>query len=247
MSVSVTEPIRIALGGGAHALFTTRTGGVSTGPYASLNLGRTVPEGDEDDHAAIEANRDRVAAETGVARARFEAGHQVHGSGVRLVDTANGWPVAPLPHEGDGVATREAGLAAVVLVADCLPIALASEDGIAMVHAGWRGLASGVIESGIAALSGSGPVRAAAVGPGIGPCCFEVGDEVREAFAAYPEARHGRNLDLKAIARARLAAAGVTEIHDLGRCTACEPDAFFSHRRDGGQTGRQAGVAWRAA
>lgn len=243
----MSESLLVDLGGGAHALFTTRSGGVSDWPYESLNLGRTVPDGDTDDPVAIESNRDRVAAAVGLPRACFEAGHQVHGTAVRTVDVANGWPVATLPHVGDGVATRQAGLAAVVLVADCLPVALASRSGVAMVHAGWRGLAGGVLENAVAALGGVGAVRAAAIGPGIGPCCFEVGNEVRDAFAAYPQARAGRrNLDLKAIARTRLEAAGVGEICDLGRCTACEPDEFFSHRRDGPRTGRQAGVAWRA-
>ena len=117
-------------------------------------------------------------------------------------------------------------------------------DGVAMLHAGWRGLAGGVLRNGVGALGG-GPVTAA-IGPGIGVCCFEVGDEVRDAFGAHPSARRGRNLDLKLIARRELQAAGVQEIADCELCTMCEPALFFSHRRDGERTGRQAGVAWRS-
>ena len=130
-------------------------------------------------------------------------------------------------------------MAAVVLTADCLPVALAAPDSVGMVHAGWRGLAAGVLEAGVAAL-GDGPVSAA-IGPGIGPCCYEVGDDVRAAFGTS-----ARTLDLKAIARERLQAAGVAEVHDCGLCTACDAERFFSHRRDRGVTGRQAGLAWRS-
>jgi copper oxidase (laccase) domain-containing protein len=114
-----------------------------------------------------------------------------------------------------------------------------------MVHAGWRGLAAGVLDEGVAALrdlGAAGPV-VAAIGPGAGPCCYEVGDEVRAAFADLPEARHGRRIDLKAIAAARLRAAGVEELHDAGLCTICDA-RFFSHRREHGTTGRQGGLAW---
>jgi copper oxidase (laccase) domain-containing protein len=137
-------------------------------------------------------------------------------------------------------------VAPVVLVADCLPIALARPGKVGMLHAGWRGLAAGVVAAGVAAF-GDDPPRAAAIGPGAGPCCYETGEEVHAEFADLgPSVRHGRNLDLKAIAAARLHAAGVEEIHDTGLCTICgDPELFFSHRRDGGVTGRQAGVAWR--
>jgi copper oxidase (laccase) domain-containing protein len=119
-----------------------------------------------------------------------------------------------------------------------------------MLHAGWRGLAGGVVAAGVAgvrALGASGPV-AAAIGPGAGGCCYEVGEEVHAAFAAHGgEVRNGRNLDLKAVARRELEAAGVRTVDDVGLCTLCAGrDLFFSHRRDGGVTGRQAGVAWRS-
>jgi polyphenol oxidase len=118
-----------------------------------------------------------------------------------------------------------------------------------MLHAGWRGLADGVIAEGVRAvreLSTGAPSLAAAIGPGAGPCCYEVGDELRERFAAFGEGvRNGRNLDMKAVAREQLARAGVETVHDVGLCTICSDQAlFFSHRRDDGVTGRQAGIAW---
>jgi YfiH family protein len=229
---------------GARALFTTRRGGVSTGPYTSLNLGLFT----DDERARVHANRDRLAALVGVPRERFQQGRQVHGAHVRALSAR------PDPHEepapADGQATSVPGVAPIVLVADCLPIALAARGAVAMVHAGWRGLAGGVMAEGvraIRALGGSGPM-VAAMGPGAGGCCYEVGDEVRAMFAAHGDAvRNGRNLDLKAIARRELQAAGVAAVHDVGICTLCaDPRLFYSHRRDGGVTGRQAGVAWRA-
>jgi polyphenol oxidase len=124
-------------------------------------------------------------------------------------------------------------------------VALSAPGAVAMVHAGWRGLAAGVLDEGVAALrdvGATGPVTAA-IGPGAGGCCYEVGDEVRVTFEDVPEAMLGRNVDLKAVATARLRAAGVEEVHDSGLCTMCDP-RFFSHRRDQGTTGRQGGVAW---
>lgn len=210
---------------GATALFTTRRGGVSEGPYASLNVGLAT----QDDPERVAANRERVREHAGAAR--LAQGRQVHGTHV-VIDGEGG-------EEADGQVTTRPGVAAIVLTADCLPVALAGPGAAGVVHAGWRGLAGGVLEAGVAAL-GSGPV-AAAIGPGIGPCCYEIGDEVRAVFASSE-----RTLDLKAVARARLEAAGVQEIHDCDLCTACDPQRFFSHRRDRGITGRQAGLAWRS-
>jgi polyphenol oxidase len=216
------EHLAIDLPGGT-ALFTTRRGGVSEGPYASLNLGLWT----DDEASRVLANRERVRAEVGAER--LAQGRQVHGT--RVVVDSQG------TEEADGQATTERGVAAIVLVADCLPVALAGPEAVGMVHAGWRGLASGVLEEGVAACG----AVAAAIGPGIGPCCYEVGDDVRAVFGTSE-----RTLDLKAIARARLEAAGVREIHDCGLCTACDAERFFSHRRDRGVTGRQAGLAWRS-
>jgi polyphenol oxidase len=216
------EHLSIDLPGGT-ALFTTRRGGRSEGPFASLNLGLWT----DDDPENVRANRELVRERAGVAR--LAQGRQVHGARV-VVDAED-------TEEADGQATTAFDVAAIVLTADCLPVALAGPGVVAMVHAGWRGLANGVLEAGVAA---TGAV-AAAIGPGIGPCCYEVGDDVRAVFGTSD-----RTLDLKAIARERLRAAGVTEVHDCGLCTACDAERFFSHRRDSGVTGRQAGLAWRS-
>jgi len=224
----------------ARALFTTRRGGVSTGPFASLNLGRLTA----DDGANVDENRRRLAALTGCSRERFLYGRQVHGASVRRATGPPG-PARP-PAEEDGQATALRGHPALVFVADCTPVLLAAAGAVAAIHAGWRGTAAGILAEGVAALrevGGAGPITAL-LGPGARACCYEVGEEVHEAFAGY-DARRGRNLDLPAIVRARLAEAGVTDVHDIGLCTMCWFGLFFSHRRDGGITGRQAGVVWR--
>jgi YfiH family protein len=171
----------------------------------------------------------------------------VHGTAVIRIESRE-FLDGPL-READGQATTLYGLAPTVLTADCLPVALAGAQAAAMVHAGWRGLAGGVIEEGVRALrelGDSGPLQAA-IGPGARACCYEVGEEVHSAFAErFPHARRGANLDLPAIARACLEAAGVEAIHDVGLCTICsDRNLFFSHRRDKGVTGRQAGIVWR--
>jgi YfiH family protein len=217
---------------GARVLFTTRRGGVSAGPYSTLNLGLWT----DDDPAAVSENRERVAALAGVGRERFQQGRQVHGATVRALDE----PPAGEPVESDGQVTSLEGVAPVVLTADCLPIALARPGKVGMLHAGWRGLAAGVVAAGVAAFGDEAPL-AAAIGPGAGPCCYEVGEEVHAAFGTS-----GRTIDLKAIARERLERAGVAAVHDCGLCTMHDPERFFSHRRDRGVTGRQAGVAWRS-
>jgi YfiH family protein len=234
------DHIRAELPGGAHALFTTRRGGVADGAYASLDL--AIGDGGHD-RAAVAENYALLAASLGLPRERIIQGRQVHGTVVARV----GGP-GPIADGVDGHATAATGLGLLVLTADCLPVALAADGAVAMLHAGWRGLAGGILEEGVRALrdvGGTGPVTAA-VGPGAGGCCYEVGDEVRSAFADVPHAHDGRRVDLKAVAAARLRAAGVDAVHDTGLCTMCaDPELFFSHRRDGGVTGRQAGVAWR--
>jgi YfiH family protein len=225
---------------GARALFTTRRGGVSTGPFRSLNLGRLTG----DDPGAVRRNRALLARTLGVTLA---FGRQVHGSTVALVTAA--------PPDGDGArhaadgqatALRDVGL--MVLTADCLPVAIAADGAAAMVHAGWQGLAGDVIAEGVRAvreLGGNGPLGAA-IGPGAGPCCYAVGEELHERFAPLGRTvRNGANLDLKRIARIQLERAGVEHVSDCGLCTICsDRELFFSHRRDRGTTGRQAGVAW---
>ena len=233
---------------GAHALFTTRRGGFSEGPYASLNLGRLTDDRPE----AVRRNRVRLQQVVGARPAHIR---QVHGTVVRVVRDADDEFVAPLPEgdikfpDADGQATRLPGVAPMVLTADCLPIAIAGEGAAAMLHAGWRGLASGIIAEGVRTireLGAAGPLEAA-IGPGAGGCCYEVGEEVHELFAGAQDdrARHGQNLDLKTIARDQLERAGVQTVHDVDLCTICSDEAlFFSHRRDRGVTGRQAGLVW---
>jgi polyphenol oxidase len=232
---------------GAQAVFTTRRGGFSEGPFASLNLGRLTADRPE----AVQRNRARLHAEIGRPPAYIR---QVHGTVVRRIEALPVDGLAPLPDEGvelpeaDGQATPLADVAPMVLTADCLPIAISGADAVTMVHAGWRGLAGGIIAEGVRAvreLGAEGPLGAA-IGPGAGGCCYEVGEEVRREFVDYGDrVRRGRNLDLKAIAREQLERAGVETVYDVGLCTICsDPSLFFSHRRDRGVTGRQAGIAW---
>ncbi|MCW3001440.1 MAG: laccase protein [Conexibacter sp.] len=228
------DVIELALPG-ARVRFTTRAGGVSQGAYASLNLGPWT----DDDPVAVAENCRRAAAGLPLA-----FGRQVHGTRVLRIDGATSQDAM---EDADGVATAARGVAALVLTADCLPVALAGGGAVAMVHAGWRGLAAGVLEEGVAAvreLSADGAIHAA-IGPGAGACCYDVGDDVAARFPAWA---HGadRRIDLKAVAATRLRAAGVAEVVDVGRCTMCEPDVFFSHRAAGGLTGRQGGLVWRS-
>jgi copper oxidase (laccase) domain-containing protein len=175
-------------------------------------------EGDLRDPAVLEALR----AELGLQR--IVAGPQPHGT-----------EIADDGRPADGRLTRSRGAGCLVFVADCLPVALEGPDVVAMVHAGWGGLAAGVLEAGVAA---TGATRAV-IGPGAGPCCYEVGPEVHEAFGLPPRQA---NIDLKAIAAQRLRAAGVQTVEDVGICTICSP-AHFSYRRDGTDA-RQGGIAW---
>jgi purine-nucleoside/S-methyl-5'-thioadenosine phosphorylase / adenosine deaminase len=230
---------------GAHVVFSTRRGGVSAGPYQSLNLGILT----DDDRDRVSENRRRLAAAAGLEPGAVAMGWQVHGADVREWEgppergvDAFGSPGAELPRV-DAHTTTVPGLGLVVLVADCLPVALASPHRIALLHCGWRGLAAGIVERAVAGFEGP-PV--AAIGPGIGACCYEVGPEVLERFSDLHGVTHGRRLDLRAIAHRKLEAAGVEEIEDVDLCTSCRPDLFFSHRRDQGVTGRQAGLIVRA-
>lgn len=226
----------------ARALFTTRDGGVSEGPYRSLNLG--ILTDDAPDRVA--ENRRRAAERAGIAPDRVAMGWQVHGAD--LLD----W-TAP-PDDGgyanpgadlaqvDGHVTSEHGIGLLVLVADCAPLALAAPGRVAMLHCGWRGLAAGIVER---ALERFDEPPAAAIGPGIGPCCYEVGDEVLTAFADLEGVADGRMLDLKAVVARKLERGGADRVEDVGLCTSCLPELFFSHRRDDGVTGRQGGLVWR--
>lgn len=216
--------------GGARAAFSTRVGGVSEPPFESLNLGLLT----DDSGSAVGENRLRLAAALGFAPERVVFARQVHGTD--LVHHPREGDAA----EADGHVIREPGLAPLVFVADCLPVALRGPGGVALVHAGWRGLAGGILAAGAEAV---GATRAA-IGPGIGPCCYEVGEEVLGAFAGLGGVADGRMLDLPEVARQLLARAGLEAVEAAGLCTSCEAELFFSHRRDGGRTGRQAGLAW---
>ena len=219
-------------------VFSTRAGGVSEGPYDSLNLGRMTG----DDVERVDENRRRLCAEVGATPDRLALNRQIHSSLVHRADAgARGEP-------GDGLWTEEPDLPVLAMSADCLPIALArvgeGRPGVAVLHAGWRGLLAGIVAEGVHALGGRAH---AAIGPAIGPCCYEVGAEVAEPFTAAfgPDVLHGRNLDLWTAAERALRAVGVAEIERVDLCTSCNPELFFSHRRDGETTGRQAGLVWR--
>ncbi len=214
---------------GARVIFSTRRGGVSEGPFESLNLGLFT----DDEPKRVKENRRRLAEHTRVDH--MALGRQVHGTDLR---TWTDPPAVGEPPEVDGHLTDEPGLGLLVQAADCLPVALAARGRVAMLHCGWRGMAGGLIAR---ALECFEEVPAAAVGPGIGRCCYEVGDEVLKAFGGRGE----RTLDLRAIARSQLEAGGVTGVLEVDLCTSCHPELFFSHRRDGGVTGRQAGVVVR--
>jgi YfiH family protein len=204
--------------------FTTRVGGVSTGIYESLNL--TAGTGDDPDRVA--ENRRRVCVELGLDARRLSFNRQVHSPTVHRAG-GRGEP-------GDGLWSDEPGLPMLAFSADCLPIAIARTDGIrrlAVVHAGWRGLSKGVVETAVAAVGGS---SAAVIGPAIGPCCYEVGEEVSDRFD--DDLTSARHLDLWSAAERTLRRAGVGSVDRTDLCTRCHEDLFFSHRR----TGRARGV-----
>jgi polyphenol oxidase len=219
--------------------FTTRAGGASVSPFNSLNFGDLVG----DDPAAVADNWRQLGEATGLGFARVR---QVHGAKV----VTGGAPTAPC-EEADGVISGTAGLAACVSVADCVPILLARPDGsaVAAVHAGWRGTLERIASEGVRALAagGGGEAPVAVIGPSIGPCCYEVSDELAARFASafgprvVQQGVRGPRLDLWAANERALREAGVVRVALLRRCTACEPRHFFSHRRDGGRTGRMIG------
>jgi len=235
---------------GARVVFSTRRGGCSGGPFAGLNLGT----GTGDAPAAVACNRRLLERMVGAPPLSFV--RQVHGATVVRVDEPPAAGAEPPDGQGppargepvaDGQVTAARGVALAVLTADCLPIAIAGGGAVAMVHAGWRGLAAGVVSAGVDAVRalGRGGALSAAIGPGAGACCYAVGPEVRAAFAHVPRAVSGERVSLGAVARASLRDAGVDEVLDIGICTICaDPQLLFSHRRDRGLTGRQAGVAW---
>jgi YfiH family protein len=226
-----------------RALITTRAGGASRGPFASFNVGLRTG----DDPQAVAANRARLRA---ILPAEPRWLRQVHGTRVAHADTPAG--TAP---EADAAVSRRPGTVCVVMVADCVPVLLADRAGscVAVAHAGWRGLAAGIIESTVNAMAADPCEVLAFLGPGIGPGAFEVGPEVREAFlardpqaeSAFAACAPGKwRADLFQLARQRLQRAGVTSVHGGGQCTFSDAARFFSYRRDR-TTGRMAAVIWR--
>lgn len=225
-----------------RALVTTRGGGVSLPPYASLNLGDHVG----DDPAAVAANRALLGRSLPAEPLWLS---QVHGTAVADADRDPPGSIA------DASVARRPGTVCAVLTADCLPVLLCDREGsvVGAAHAGWRGLCEGVLEAVVGAM-GVEPERLLAwLGPAIGPAAFEVGDEVRAAFIARdpaaagafrPGATAGKWLaDLYALARQRLAGCGVADVYGGGLCTVSDAGRFFSYRRDGA-TGRFASLVW---
>jgi YfiH family protein len=223
--------------GGYVVGFTTRRGGTSEGPYASLNLGlRTA-----DDPQRVRENRRIACAMLGADIGRLTYNHQVHSNHVRRADPRQNGV------DADGLWTNDPGIPLLGMSADCLPIVLVRTEGspaLAVLHAGWKGLLADIVAAGVDAMGGG--VLAAAIGPAIGPCCYEVGDEVAAPYRRRfgEDVMHGSNLDLWTSAERALREARVPRIHRFDRCTSCDPETFFSHRRDGGVTGRQGVIAY---
>ncbi len=227
--------IRWEIAGPYEVVFTTREGGVSDGPYASLNLGKAT----QDDPSRVDENRRRACVAVGADPARLTLNYQHHSATVHRAEAGRKGV------KGDGLWTDEPGIPMLKLTADCVPIAIArtaGAPGLAVLHAGWRGLLEGIVEAGAATLRvPSNSLLQGFVGPAIGPCCYEVGLEVAEPFAARfgRDVLERRNLDLWSSAERALRRAGVEQVERVDLCTSCHPELFFSHRRDAGVTGRQ--------
>ncbi len=233
-------------GGLVHGVF-SRRGGVSAPPFDTLNVGSTVG----DDLANVLINRQRMAEALGMRDEDMRTVWQVHGADVVVIRGRGPqeWP----PPQADGILTREIGLPLVMRFADCVPILLYDpvQRVAGIAHAGWRGTVAGAGAATVRTMCdafGSRPADIlAAIGPSIGPCCYEVGEEVvaqiREVFGDREELFHAANgkgprLDLWAANRLALEQAGVEQIEVAGICTACRKDEFFSHRAEAGRTGR---------
>ena len=231
-----------------RAFITTRAGGISQGPYAGFNIGLRT----DDDARAVAANRERLRAALPQEPKWLR---QVHGSLVVEADTLADSQVNAT--EADAAVARRPETVCAVLIADCVPVLLADRAGttVAAAHAGWRGLAGGVVEKTVARMALAPENLLAYLGPGIGPRAFEVGADVRDAFlaadpgseAAFAPHAPGKWLaDLFLLARRRLKTAGVTNVYGGGDCTYSDPKRFYSYRRDR-VTGRMAALIWRSA
>ncbi len=227
-----SQAVEIALLGGGRALFTTRGSG---------NLSLSAGEGHE---RGLDA-RERLCGALGLDW--LCASPQVHGTDVRRVREQAHSGGQPVAEAADGHATALPGVGVMVLAADCVPVVLGVPGAVAAVHAGWRGLAAGVLQQGVAALRELAPQgeAVAAIGPCAGSCCYEVGEEVLSALGlpAPPSGASKAKLDLRVAVRRRLSAAGVERVIDVDCCTICNAQ-MFSHRREGAAAGRQAAVAW---
>lgn len=214
---------------GGHGRFTTRRPGAAGAP---IDLAQ---------------GPDALAAELRLRPDAIAMSPQVHGAQVRIVAT-DADLCGPAP-DADGQVTAIPGVACTVRVADCLPVLLIAPEAVGALHAGWRGLAAGILEAGVGALRALGASAIqAAIGPGARVCCYETGEEVHAAFARFgTQARRGTHADLAFVARATLEAAGVDVVHDVRLCTICAPAGLlWSHRREGTLAGRQGGAAWRS-
>jgi YfiH family protein len=239
----------LAAEGLVHEVF-TRLGGVSLSPFATLNVGHTVG----DSPAAVAENHARIYHHLGLIAGGVVSAHQVHGNRVAVVAAAAAGQLFP---NTDGLVTNSPGIAFLLRFADCQPILLYDpvRHALALVHAGWRGVAQGIARRAVETMQeafGTRPTDLiAGLGPAIGPCCYTVGDDVAAAMGyalpAWSKVMHaaeeGWRFDLPAANAQQLAAAGVQRIEQAGLCTACHNDEFFSHRADHGQTGRFAVVA----
>jgi YfiH family protein len=224
----------------ATVVFGSRRRGQSVGSYASLNVGL----GTGDHPASVASNRCRLSASVGVDPEKVVMARQVHADRIiehEAPDPDTAWARGEVPdRDADGHMTKVAGLALAVITADCLPVAVVGKKGLGLVHCGWRGLAAGLAQKTSERVAG----EIAVIGPGIGACCYEVGEDVRSCFAEYPETHADRHLDLASICRQQLLATGVQRVQSVDLCTCCEDEDFFSHRRDGEITGRQGTLAW---
>jgi YfiH family protein len=246
---AVGDHVGVDLPGG-RAMFFTRRGGVSGEPFEELNVGL-----DTNDYMpAVEENRRRVAQLIGIPQERWLENKQVHGSTVRVVTEPPQEGTEPV--EADAVVTTLEDYAPIVVTADCLPVALIAPGAVAMIHAGWRGLAADVLKKGVEAMRAAGIEEdiEVAIGPSIGVCCYEVNTWVHRSFMRYPRgvARLSNHAHLKNVARLQLQHAKIPldKVHDIDICTMCAPRSLFhSHRRDYGgdpkDTGRQASAVWR--
>jgi len=242
--VTSVELLDWAAPGPYRVTFSTRVGGVSEGDFASLNLGILT----EDDPARVVVNRTRLCAAVDADPDGATMAWQRHGATVTRAQPRGIVTPGTVYDHCDGLWSDEPGRAMLLLTADCMPIALARTNGqrpaVEILHAGWRGLLAGIVGAGARALGGRR--LAAAIGPSIGPCCYEVGEEVaspfREAFG--DDVVRDDKLDLWTAAERALRAAGVEHVDRFDLCTACNPDRFFSHRRDHGKTGRQGVIAY---